>query len=125
MRKFISYIFIFLIVSNIGFFQQFYKLPILIEHYNEHQQRQNVSFIDFLEMHYWGEDINDNDSDRDMQLPFKHISSASFQLVFVPTEKHTFDIPFTADFSESGIIPFTSNLYSNPALFAVFRPPLA
>ena len=119
------YIFIFLIVSNIGFFQQFYKLPILIEHYNEHQERHDVSFIDFLEMHYWGEDLNDNDSDRDMQRPFKHISSASFQLVFVPAEKHTFDIPFTADFSESVIIPFTSNLYSNPALFAVFRPPLA
>ena len=124
MRKIIVYIFIFLIVSNIGFFQQFYKLPILIEHYNEHQERQDVSFIDFLEMHYWGEDLNDNDSDRDMQLPFKHISSASFQLVFVPAEKHIFDIPFTVDFSESVIIPYTSNLYSNPALFAVFRPPL-
>ncbi|KIO51755.1 hypothetical protein IW18_15935 [Flavobacterium hibernum] len=125
MRKIMVYIFIFLIVSNIGFFQQFYKLPILIEHYNEHQERQDVSFIDFLEMHYWGEDLNDNDSDRDMQLPFKHISSASFQLVFVPAEKHIFDIPFTVDFSESVIIPYTSNLYSNPALFAVFRPPLA
>ncbi|CAA9195618.1 hypothetical protein FLA105534_00738 [Flavobacterium bizetiae] len=125
MRKVIIYIFIFLIVSNIGFFQQFYKLPILIEHYKEHQQRHNVSFIDFLEMHYWGEDLNDNDSDRDMQLPFKHISSASFQLVFVPSEKHTFDIFFNTDFSESRIIPFTSNLYSDPALFSVFRPPLA
>lgn len=125
MRKGIIYIFIFLIVSNIGFFQQFYKLPILIEHYNEHQQRQNVSFIDFLEMHYWGEDLNDNDTDRDMQLPFKHISSASFQLVFVPADKPAFYIPFNIGFSEFRIIPYTSNLYSNPALFSVFRPPIA
>jgi len=124
-RKLIIYIFIFLIVSNIGFFQQFYKLPILIEHFNEHQQRQNVSFIDFLEMHYWGEDLNDNDTDRDMQLPFKHISSASFQVVFVPADKPLFYIPFTFGFSESAIIPYTSNLYSNPALFSVFRPPVA
>lgn len=125
MRKVIIYIFIFLIVSNIGFFQQFYKLPILIEHYKEHQEKQNVSFIDFLEMHYWGEDLNDNDTDRDMQLPFKHISSASFQLVFVPADKHSFYIPFNIGFSESTIIPYTCNLYSNPALFSVFRPPVA
>ncbi|MDA6070253.1 hypothetical protein NJT12_11550 [Flavobacterium sp. AC] len=100
-------------------------MPILIEHYNEHQQRQNVSFIDFLEMHYWGEDLNDNDTDRDMQLPFKHISSASFQLVFVPADKPAFYIPFNIGFSEFRIIPYTSNLYSNPALFSVFRPPIA
>jgi len=124
-RKSIIYIFIFLIVSNIGFFQQFYKLPILIEHYNEHQQRQNVSFIDFLEMHYWGEDLNDNDTDRDMQLPFKHISSASFQLVFVPADKPVFYIPFNIGFSESDSIPYKANLHSNPALFSVFRPPVA
>lgn len=125
MRKSIIYIFIFLIVSNIGFFQQFYKLPILIEHYNEHQQRQNVSFIDFLEMHYWGEDLNDNDTDRDMQLPFKHISSASFQLVFVPADKPVFYISFNIGFSESDTIPYKANLHSNPALFSVFRPPVA
>ncbi len=125
MQKVIIYIFIFLIVSNIGFFQQFYKLPILVEHYNEHQQRQDVSFIDFLEMHYWGEDLNDNDSDRDMQLPFKHISSASFQLVFVPADKPLFYIPFSSSISESKLIPYRSNLQSHPALFSVFRPPIA
>lgn len=125
MRKATVCIFIFLIVSNIGFFQQFYKLPILLEHYKEHQQRHNVSFIDFLEMHYWGEDIKDNDSDRDMQLPFKSISGASFQLVFVPADKPVFYIPFNNGFSQAQIIPYTVNLYSNPALFSVFRPPIA
>ncbi len=125
MRKLIIYIFVFLIVSNIGFFQQFYKLPVLIEHYNEHKQRQNVSFIDFLEMHYWGEDLNDNDTDRDMQLPFKHISSSSFQLVFVPADKAVFNISINIGFSKSDSIPYKSNLYSNPALFSVFRPPIA
>ncbi|WP_428229453.1 hypothetical protein [Flavobacterium sp.] len=100
-------------------------MPILLEHYKEHQQRQAVSFIDFLEMHYWGEDQNDNDTDRDMQLPFKHISSASFQLVFVPADKPLFSIPLNIAFSESVIIPYKANLHSNPALFSVFRPPVA
>lgn len=125
MRKVIPYIFIFLIASNIGFFQQFYKLPVLIEHFKEHQQIRNVSFIDFLAMHYWGDDLNDDDGDRDMQLPFKNISGYSLQLVFIPTEKHTIYLPFNIGLKESNIIPFTSNLYSNPALFSVFRPPIA
>lgn len=125
MRKLIIYIFIFLIVSNIGFFQQFYKLPVLLEHFSEHQQRGNVSFIDFLEMHYWGEDLNDDDTDRDMQLPFKHISSASFQLVFVPADKPSFYIPFRVGYDPFNGIPYTTNLFSNPAFFSVFRPPVA
>jgi hypothetical protein len=124
-RKVIPYILIFLIASNIGFFQQFYKLPVLIEHFKEHQQIRNVSFIDFLAMHYWGDDLNDDDGDRDMQLPFKNISGYSLQVVFIPTEKHTIHIPFNIGHKESSIIPFTSNLYSNPALFSVFRPPIA
>lgn len=125
MRKIIIYLFIFLIVSNIGFFQQFYKLPILLEHFKEHQQRHDISFFDFLEMHYWGEDLKDNDSDRDMQLPFKNISGPYVQLVFVPHDKPVFYIPFTVGFSPSGKIPYTSDLYSNPSLFSVFRPPVA
>lgn len=112
-------------MSNIGIFQQFYKLPVLIEHFKEHQQIRNLSFIDFLEMHYWGEDEKDNDADRDMQLPFKNISGHSLQLVFVPIEKPVICVPFNTGFLEYRIIPYTSNLHSNPALFSVFRPPLA
>ncbi len=125
MPRKIAYIFVFIIMSNIGIFQQFYKLPVLIEHFQEHQQKRNLSFIDFLEMHYWGEDENDNDADRDMQLPFKNISGHSLQLVFVPVEKPVICFPFNSGFSEYRIIPYTSNLHSNPALFGVFRPPLA
>jgi hypothetical protein len=124
-RKVIIYIFIFLIVSNIGFFQQFYKLPVLFQHFQEHKEIQRVNFIDFLVMHYWGDDQNDNDGDRDMQLPFKNISGYSFQLVFIPTDKHTIYIPFNIGFRQSNIIPYTSNLYTNPSLFSVFRPPVA
>lgn len=112
-------------MSNIGIFQQFYKLPVLLQHFKEHQEIKKISFIDFLEMHYWGEDAKDNDADRDMQLPFKNISGNSLQLVFVPADKIYIHIPFNADFLQSGIIPYTSNLHSNPSLFDVFRPPLA
>ncbi|MDN3673480.1 hypothetical protein QWY99_10485 [Flavobacterium branchiarum] len=124
MKKSIIYIFIFLITSNIGVFQQFYKLPVLFQHFNEHIEIKKVSFIDFLEMHYWGEDQDDDDGDRDMQLPFKNISGYSLQLVFIPTDKHAIYIPFNTSLTQTKGIPYTCNLYANPALFSVFRPPV-
>lgn len=52
--------------------EQLLKLPVLFEHYAEHrQENSNISFTDFLYMHYADTDHNDVDQDRDMQLPFK------------------------------------------------------
>jgi hypothetical protein len=54
---------------------QFFKIPVLVVHYFEHKQRgQAITVSDYLSMHYWGTDINDNDDDRDMQLPFKKMN---------------------------------------------------
>ncbi|MCD0476318.1 hypothetical protein LPB87_18155 [Flavobacterium sp. EDS] len=124
-KKIIIYIFIFLITSNIGMFQQFYKLPVLFQHFKEHKEINKVSFIDFLAMHYWGDDLDDDDGDRDMQLPFKNISGYSLHLVFIPTDKQAIYIPFTINLTETNSIPYTCNLHANPALFSVFRPPVA
>ena len=123
MSKQIVYIFIFLIASNSSFVQQFYKLPILIQHYDEHKQLMDLSFIDFLSMHYWGEDLKDNDADRDMELPFKTINSSSFQLVFILNED-LFSIPFNPDLPQSKNTVYRSNLLSDPNLLSLFRPPV-
>ncbi|UWY27325.1 hypothetical protein N4T20_16540 [Flavobacterium sp. TR2] len=125
MRKSIIYIFIFLIASNSSFVQQFYKLPILIEHYQEHRQLMDLSFIDFLSMHYWGEDLKDNDADRDMQLPFKTISSSAFHLVFILDDKDLFPVPFNPELPQSKIPTYRSDLFSDPNLLSLFRPPIA
>lgn len=125
MRKLIVYIFIFLIASNSSFVQQFYKLPILIEHYQEHRQLMDLSFIDFLSMHYWGEDLKDNDADRDMQLPFKTISTSSFHFVFILDDKDLLPVPFNLELPQSKIPTYRSDLFSDPNLLSLFRPPIA
>ncbi len=125
MRKQIVYIFIFLIASNSSFVQQFYKLPILIEHYQEHKQLMDLSFIDFLSMHYWGEDLKDNDADRDMQLPFKTISSSSLHFVFILDDKDLLPLPFNPDLPQLKIPTYRSDLHSDPNLLSLFRPPVA
>lgn len=125
MRNHIIYIFIFLIASNSSFVQQFYKLPILVQHFQEHKELSDLSFLDFLSMHYWGEDLKDNDADRDMQLPFKTLSSSSFQLVFILNDKDLFSIPFNPDLPLSKNTVYRSNLLSDPNLLSLFRPPVA
>ena len=51
---------------------QLLKLPVLFQHFQEHQQENAVvSVKDFLVMHYLLEQVKDQDYDRDMQLPFK------------------------------------------------------
>lgn len=125
MQKRIIYIFIFLIASNSSFVQQFYKLPILIEHFQEHQKLQNVSFVDFLSMHYWGEDLNDNDDDRDMKLPFKTINNSSPNFVFILDDKDLLPVPLNLDLPQSKIPTYRSDLFSDPNLLSLFRPPIA
>jgi hypothetical protein len=54
------------------------RLPILFEHYSQHKQQvSDISFWDFLVMHYQSDVSHDSD---DNQLPFKdpcHSSTAS------------------------------------------------
>lgn len=52
--------------------QQLMKLPVVFQHFNEHQQEdKNISVLRFLSIHYFHGSPKDKDYDRDMQLPFK------------------------------------------------------
>jgi hypothetical protein len=69
-------------------FVQLLKAPKLIAHYLDHQQRDTaIGLFQFLSMHYWGEDINDNDDQQDRQLPFKSIDHSFTQSIFYPPTK--------------------------------------
>ena len=77
---------------------QLFKLPLLIEHYIQHQKQDGVSLLGFLEDHY-ASDHKDADFPEDEQLPFKNITFYSIghaivapiiqanKLVLIPAEK--------------------------------------
>ncbi len=51
---------------------QLLKMPLLSQHYTEHVLvNKDISFIAFLNMHYFNGDPVDADFEADMQLPFK------------------------------------------------------
>ncbi|SDL55639.1 hypothetical protein SAMN04487898_12090 [Pedobacter sp. ok626] len=71
------------------------KLPIFFDHYAEHKiLSPNISFFDFLTMHYVNDNAKDIDHERDMQLPFKASNnfSAPITLAFIPDSTVSFHL---------------------------------
>lgn len=95
-----------------------------MNHFTEHQAaNKSMDLFDFISMHYLGNDMNDNDQDKDMQLPFKKINTHfSFQIASIPHSalitENRFDVIDT-------YLPvlFKSNRPKDPALVSLFRPP--
>ncbi|WP_242009218.1 hypothetical protein [Robertkochia solimangrovi] len=97
----------------------------LIEHFIEHQQRDTaITFYNYLEWHYWGNDLNDNDQDRDMQLPFKKIDAGNSQLVITPNQNQQSTIVHSIPIQQSSIFD-KQIFYNNPQFGDLFRPPIA
>lgn len=94
MKKMFAILFMFLYLTASTELHQLLKLPILIEHFVEHQSiNNNLTFLDFLSMHYSHEDDHDGDKEKDMKLPFKSHSCCNETNSFValvPSQVFTF-----------------------------------
>ena len=102
------------------------RLPILFEHFAEHkQQNEDVSFLDFIVLHYFSSDVKDADYERDQQLPFKGVHceelSASVALPVEPFEGPLPRIPHTILKVEMYVSRFHSSLFQ----FTIWQPPKA
>ncbi|WP_430402683.1 hypothetical protein [Fluviicola sp.] len=103
---------------------ELFKLPQFLSHFTEHRTAdKNISVFDFIFMHYVGNDLNDNDQDKDMQLPFKKVSPPfSFQIGIIPDilvltkEKKTVPDNYLK-------VIFKNNYPKNLALNVLFKPP--
>lgn len=101
---------------------QFAKLPVLLEHFKEHRQRDaSVTVIEFLAMHYWGKDINDNDDSRDRQLPFKDQTVIHFSSYYIPFNRIEAPAPVTVVIDSKS--PTLKVYYPDAVKGALFRPP--
>ena len=109
---------------NIVSLNQFSHFPVILVHYAQHVDRDSdLSMSDFLSMHYWGNDMNDNDEQQDKQLPFKSLSTSTM-LVF--THPGNVTISFNAYESRlvRSISQFRNVFFSRNALSSLLRPPI-
>jgi len=77
-----SNFFLFIVLVSSTEFNQLLRLPVLFEHFSEHKaSNSGISFVDFLDMHYSGNDLDDKDQERDKQLPFKSYGGSAILLL--------------------------------------------
>ena len=116
--------FLLVSINNISL-DQLWKLPTLIQHFKEHNQRDSkVSMAEFLSMHYWGKDINDNDQAQDQQLPFKDFSNYVLRPFFFSSAK-TFTIRTDFDFFKKDFPLTKDTFFPDTYLSSLYRPPQA
>ncbi len=81
LRQILSYCLILVVLLYTTPLQQFLKIPLLLDHFHEHRQKKpTITFLEFIVMHYIGDDGDTSDDNKDMQLPFKKFDKASFEV---------------------------------------------
>jgi hypothetical protein len=123
MRKVILNIMLVLVTLDTTSLCQFFKLPSLVRHFTEHKSlNRDIDFIDFLAMHYWGEDLDDDDDEKDMQLPFKKIDLQQSVFLYVsPVTSYIFKR--VSWLNKPDYTPVRSQIAYNTLLDSLFRPP--
>jgi len=91
MRKILAILLISIHLTGNTEVGQLLKLPQLVTHFHQHhQQDPSVDFIDFIVMHYAGEDGTSADDDMDKQLPCHNLTHNTISVAYSPMVK---DIP--------------------------------
>jgi len=110
MKRTVSIVLICIYAFSFTELHQLFKLPVLIQHFNEHQKvNGDLTFFQFLTLHYTTP--QDHDA-RDMELPFKDFGHcAVVQTVILPVVK----IELTEKASDTGSVSY-------PVLYKKFIP---
>jgi hypothetical protein len=121
MRRFTAIVFISLYAMTFTECHQVLKLPLLFKHYQEHSSAVDMTFVEFLVMHYKTDVPHD---DTDMQLPFKtcgHSQAAS--TIALITQKITLKEPTAVDAVSQ--IAFYQQISPSLLSHDIFQPPRA
>ncbi len=74
MKRLAGILFISVYMLAFAELHQLLRIPFLVEHFNFHRQADpELSFAQFLNMHYMGPVIVDDDFTQDQQLPFRDV----------------------------------------------------
>ncbi|WP_143166880.1 hypothetical protein [Pedobacter caeni] len=124
MKKACLFILFPIFILNASFIEVF-KMPKLVSHFlRHHELDERIGVLDFLAMHYFGQDIDDDDQKEDMELPFKKLECPTIIHLAIPAGK------ITIQKASSFLIPnhkwsLHKYLHANPEPGDFFKPPRA
>ncbi len=129
LKKLISILFFFIFLSANTVFGQLLKLPVLIEHYYEHQDDRTdddhgISFLDFLKKHYTSNNSNTGDTKHSHEnLPFKNTNCTSVNSISV-LPQHIFFKTITPFICLKKYQPlYNQSSYISTQLGSIWQPP--
>ncbi|WP_310503723.1 hypothetical protein [Riemerella anatipestifer] len=124
-RKFIIYGFITCYLVSFSEVREVLKLPVLIEHFIEHRSSNpEMSFGQFITLHYLSGDVHDDDYNEDMKLPFKSQNQTiAVMLLAIPPASFDFNIKSSKIHKEKSQNFGYSEGFTMGSSVSVFRPP--
>jgi len=126
LKKTLTVFFLFLYLTSFTEFKEFFKLPILVEHYFEHQEsNRNLTLLNFLAIHYNEDNSKFPDFQKDMKLPFKSHENCVNNVVVGCVPHSIFSIDFNLNHFIENVSPsiFKEIIYSSNILSSIWQPP--
>ena len=124
MKRILSISFLVLYLLTTTEFYQLFKLNSFVEHFQEHKAKNGtISVLEFLNIHYGHANVNDEDHDQDMKLPFKSCSNdfSSIQMI-THTIEHFVPLSCFAYYTSKTYVSTESFLILS-YLSAIWQPP--
>jgi len=102
---------------------QLFKLPQLVRHFfQHHRQDPNIDFLEFIAMHYSGDDGTTADDDIDNQLPCHNFHQNTIAVVYTSMVKEI-SIPDNTDWKTTIFLSHLSSSTSPKHVSLVLQPP--
>jgi hypothetical protein len=104
---------------------ELFKLPLMAEHFAEHQnENPKISFWNFICIHYMHGEVNDDDFDKDMKLPFKSHNSCSCSSITFLQAVPNYDLFYNIFFTTTTKTNFGYSFSFIPNYFSsIWQPP--
>jgi hypothetical protein len=121
----IAFFILFIYIQPAGAVRELFKLPLLVEHYFDHQEEnKEVNLVSFLISHYYTEDGTDYDANEDSKLPFKSSDQISSGITIAMSPPASSEMLSHPDLSplRNYVIMDDENIPSNH-LDAIWQPP--
>jgi hypothetical protein len=123
-KKVVAAICLFIVLFSQTELHQLLHAPKLYSHFIEHKEKKpEISFLQFLKMHYTVADDNDGDGSKDQELPFKSTECAiGFSVAsFMPQDFTEFKF-FTHE-TEAPVYIYASSYIPNSHIGLIWQPP--
>ena len=84
MKSFIAILLLSICLGSTSEVHELLKIPILIGHFMEHRsENRQMSFWDFMILHYAKGEVKDADYNKDMRLPFKSLPELTGSILLI------------------------------------------